>query len=262
MNLCTNAWHALPGGRGRIEVGLAAEPAQRLVPADAATWPPELRNGPRAHLWIADNGSGMDEATLARVFEPFFTTKQVGQGTGLGLAVVHGIVSVHGGAIHVDSAPGVGTRFDLWFPLQEAPRDVVESAHGRLDSPHGGGEHVLCVDDDPAMVLMVEGLLRRAGYRVTAFEQPAAALERVLDDPYAFDIVVTDFNMPEMNGMELAAALARAVPHLPVIITSGFISDDMRQRASELRIGALLQKEYTLERLPALVHAILEQHRD
>ena len=263
MNLCTNAWHALPAGRGRIEVGLAIEDSVAATQAAAAaTWPPALRDGARAHLWIADNGSGMDEATRARVFEPFFTTKQVGQGTGLGLAVVHGIVSVHGGAINVDSAPGVGTRFDLWFPLRDTPDAVVESQHGALDAPNGQGEHVLCVDDDPAMVLMVDGLLRRAGYRVSTFEQPAAALARVQADPGAFDLVVTDYNMPEMNGMELASALARAAPRLPVIVTSGFISDEMRQQAGELRIGALLQKEYTLERLAGLVHTVLAQQRD
>ena len=262
MNLGTNAWHALPAGRGRIEVGLAAEDSVSAAQTDAAaTWPPALRNGPRAHLWVADNGAGMDDATRARVFEPFFTTKQVGHGTGLGLAVVHGIVSGHGGAIHVDSAPGVGSRFDLWFPLQDVPSDAAESPHGALPAPPGAGRHVLCVDDDPAMVLMVDGLLRRAGYKVTTFEQPAAALARVRADPAAFDILVTDFNMPEMDGMELAAAVARAAPRLPIVITSGFISDDMRQRAGELHIGAMLQKEYTLERLAGVVHAVLEQHR-
>jgi CheY-like chemotaxis protein len=263
MNLCTNAWHALPAGRGRIEVGLDVETPDVAPQSDSASaWPAALSNGPRAHLWIADNGSGMDEATRARVFEPFFTTKQVGQGTGLGLAVVHGIVSVHGGAIHVDSAPGVGSRFDLWFPLEVAPVGSAESQHGELDAPRGRGEHVLCVDDDPAMVLMVDGLLRRAGYRVTMFEQPAAALARVCADPHGFDIVVTDYNMPEMNGMEFATAVVHVAPHLPIIITSGFISDEMRQQAGALQVGALLQKEYTLERLAGLVHVVLEQNRE
>ena len=263
MNLCTNAWHALPAGRGRIEVGLEVEPADVPPPRDAASgWPPALRHGARAHLWIADNGCGMDEATRARVFEPFFTTKQVGQGTGLGLAVVHGIVSGHDGAIHVNSAPGIGSRFDLWFPLRDAPEEPVESQHGSLDAPRGLGQHVLCVDDDPAMVLMVDGLLRRAGYKVTTFEQPVAALARVQADPGAFDIVVTDYNMPEMNGMEFATAIVRAAPALPIIITSGFISDEMRQQALDLNVGALLQKEYTLERLAGMVSAVLEQHRE
>jgi CheY-like chemotaxis protein/two-component sensor histidine kinase len=263
MNLCTNAWHALPAGRGRIEVGLAAEDRVAPARADAATsWPAALLDGPRAHLWVADDGCGMDEATKARVFEPFFTTKEVGRGTGLGLAVVHGIVSVHGGAIHVDSTPGSGSRFDLWFPLQDAPEEAAEPPFGGLVAPPGRGEHVLCVDDDPAMVLMVDGLLRRNGYKVTTYEDPAAALARVKSDPRAFDVLVTDYNMPEMNGMELAAEVARAAPGLPIIITSGFISDEMRQRASDLEVGALLQKEYTLERLAGLVHAVLEQHRE
>ena len=262
MNLCTNAWHALPAGRGCIEVGLAAEPALagRAAGPGGAMPPPALR-GPRAHLWVVDNGSGMDEATRARVFEPFFTTKQVGQGTGLGLAVVHGIVSVHGGAIHVGSTPGQGSRFDLWFPLQDVPPAPVEVPAPATSLPRGHGERVLCVDDDPAMALMVEGLLKRAGYRVTMFEQPEAALARVQADPGAFDVVVTDFNMPEMNGMELAAAIAVAAPKLPIIITSGFISDEMRQQATDQGVAALLQKEYTLERLGALVNGVLEQHR-
>jgi PAS domain S-box-containing protein len=261
MNLCTNAWHALPAGRGRIEVGLAIEDGTAPARADAR-WPQALRHGPRARLWVADNGCGMDEATMARAFEPFFTTKQVGRGTGLGLAVVHGIVSVHGGAIHVDSTPGVGSRFDVWFPLQDAPSEPMQVPAGDLVAPAGSGEHVLCVDDDPAMVLMVDGLLRRNGYKVTAYEDPAAALARVQAEPGEFDILVTDFNMPEMNGMELATEVARAAPGLPVIITSGFISDEMRQRASDLEVGALLQKEYTLERLAGLVHAVLEHHRE
>jgi PAS domain S-box-containing protein len=241
MNLCTNAWHALPGGRGRIEVGVGVDGA-----GDQAS----------ARLWVADNGSGMDAATRARVFEPFFTTKQVGHGTGLGLAVVHGIVSVHGGSIELDSRPGVGTRFDLRFPLQPAPRVEPLAPAPEVAAPRGTGQHVLCVDDDPAMVLMTETLLQRAGYRVSVFDHPLAALAAASADPAAFDIAVSDYNMPEMNGMELAQALARIAPALPVIITSGFISDEMRQQAGELGV-ALLQKEYTLERLGSLVHSVL-----
>ena len=267
MNLCTNAWHALPNGRGRIEVGLDVETGAQSHPTAAtpsSAMSAALLAGPRAHLWIADNGSGMDEATRVRVFEPFFTTKQVGQGTGLGLAVVHGIVSVHGGAIHVDSAPGEGTRFDVWFPLQDAPVSLAEPAPAPADHavaavPRGRGQHVLCVDDDPAMVLMMDGLLKRAGYRVTVFDEPRAALAAAAADPSVYDIVVTDYNMPEMNGMDLARALAEAAPRLPVIITSGFISDEMRQQALELKVGALLQKEYTLERLAGLVDSVLGQ---
>jgi PAS domain S-box-containing protein len=250
MNLCTNAWHALPGGVGRIEVGLRAEGA----------W---------AHLWVADDGSGMDEATRARVFEPFFTTKQVGHGTGLGLAVVHGIASAHGGAIAVESAPGAGSRFDLRLPLQPAPPPQAAAdepvpardAPPAPPEPRGRGERVLCVDDDPAMVLVMEGLLRRAGYRVTAFDEAPAALAAVVDDADAFDLVVTDYNMPGMTGMAFTRALARVAPRLPVVITSGFISDEMRQQAAALGVAALVQKEYTLERLAGAVEAALAARR-
>jgi CheY-like chemotaxis protein len=207
----------------------------------------------------------MDDATRKRIFEPFFTTKQVGQGTGLGLAVVHGIVSVHGGVIRVDSTPGVGSRFDIWFPLQEAASTADEEPPPAVPTPpapRGRGQRVLCVDDDPAMVLMMDGLLRRAGYQVTAFEHPLEALAAVQAEPGGFDVVVTDFNMPEMDGMELAQALAEVAPRLPVIITSGFISDEMRQRAQALGIDALLQKEYTLERLAVLVDSMLTRRDD
>jgi PAS domain S-box-containing protein len=262
MNLCANAWQALPGGRGHVEVGLEAldDLASDTITTPGGPLPP----GPLAHLWVADTGSGMDEATRSRVFEPFFTTKQVGHGTGLGLAVVHGIVTAHGGTIRVRSAPGMGTRFDLHFPLQPPP--VQEAAAPPAEesalAPRGHGEHVLCIDDDPAMVLMTEGLLVRAGYRVSAFEHPHAALAAVRADPAAYDLCVTDFNMPDMNGMDLARALAGLVPGLPVIITSGFISDEMRARVEAHQVGALLQKEYTLERLAGLVHALLARRAD
>jgi CheY-like chemotaxis protein len=213
-----------------------------------------------AHLWISDTGTGMDEATRERVFEPFFTTKQVGHGTGLGLAVVHGIVRAHGGAIRVESALGFGTRFDLYFPLQPAPGHAPPAPPATSAAvPRGNGEHVLCVDDDPAMALMMEGLLLRSGYRVSAFEDPIAALAAARVAPGTYDVVVTDYNMPDMNGMEFVETLHGFAPGVPVIVTSGFITDEMRAQAEERRFGALLQKEFTLERLAGLVHAVLAQ---
>jgi len=176
--------------------------------------------------------------------------------------VVHGIVRAHGGSIRVESAPGVGTRFDLHFPLQAAPGlPVPPMPEQPAGAPRGNGEHVLCIDDDPTMALMMEGLLARAGYRVTAFEDPLEALAAARADPGAFDIVVTDYNMPDMNGMEFAETLRAFAPELPVIVTSGFISEEMRAQAEERHLGALLQKEYTLERLAGLVHGLLAQRR-
>jgi len=259
MNLCTNAWHAMTGGSGRIVIGLDAI----VLDAPAAERLGGLAPGRHAHVQVVDDGCGMDEATRARVFEPFFTTKPVGQGTGLGLSVVHGIVRSHGGAITVASAPGRGSSFDMYFPLtapaaaaddDEAPPAVAAPA-----PPPGQGQHVLYLDDDPVMVLMVQALLQRHGWRVTAFDQPRLALARIgaHDDPV--DLVVTDFNMPEVSGLDVAAEVRRIRPGLPVILSSGFVSDALRQDAQRLGVRHVMQKEYTLEQLAGLIDRVLSE---
>jgi PAS domain S-box-containing protein len=253
LNLCTNAWHALQGRAGRITVGLdAVEPA-----AAAARALPALPPGPLAHLWVADTGCGMSEATRARVFDPFFTTKPVGQGTGLGLSVVHGIVATHGGVIAVESTPGQGSRFDLYLPLR--PAQALPAPAGPAESARGHGERVVYVDDDPTMVLMVQALLRRWGYQVRCFGDPRAALDALRADPDAADLVVTDYNMPGISGLDLARELARLRPRLPVIISSGYLTEEIAAAAAQAGVRALLQKEYTLEQLAALVQRVLAE---
>jgi CheY-like chemotaxis protein len=257
MNLCTNAWHATRGSAGRITIGL-----DRVeLTAEAASALGDIPAGEYAHLTVADNGSGMTEATRARVFEPFFTTKRVGEGTGLGLSVVHGIVIAHQGAIAVDSAPGQGSTFHLYFPLSSLPGGAVQSETVASAVPRGEGEHLMYVDDDPAMLLMIDSLLQHAGYRVTALDRPLEALARVRASPEAFDLIVTDFNMPEMTGLELAQALAFVAPDLPVVISSGYLSDEMRAGALRAGVRGLLQKEYSLEQLAELVHSVLTENR-
>lgn len=252
MNLCTNAWHALSGSAGRITIGLAAvtidaEAARRLgLPA-----------GEHAHLWVGDTGSGMDEATRARVFEPFFTTKPVGQGTGLGLSVVHGIVATHGGAITVSSAPAQGSRFDLYFPRLAPPAAQAPEDTTRPESGLGSGRHIVYVDDDTVMVTMVRALLQRAGHRVSCFENPADAIAAVRASPETFDLFVTDFNMPVLSGLDVARELARLRPELPVVISSGYVTDELVAAAARLGVRHVLQKEYTLEQLPDMLQALL-----
>ncbi len=252
MNLCTNAWHALNGRTGRITVGLDAasvdaEAARRLG----------LSAGDYAHLWVGDTGCGMDEATRARVFEPFFTTKPVGQGTGLGLSVVHGIVATHGGAITVTSAPGQGSRFDILLPRIARPAALAPLEAEPSEPSPGVGRHVVYVDDDPVMVAMVEALLQRAGYRVTSFEDPRAAIAALQARVDAIDIVVTDYNMPVLSGLDVAAELARLRPGLPVVISSGYVTEELIAAATRLGVREVLQKEYTFERLPGLVRALV-----
>ncbi len=244
MNLCTNAWHALDGGAGRIVIGLDAAAPDGV---------------PQAHVWVSDNGCGMDEATRQRVFEPFFTTKPVGQGTGLGLAVVHGIVSSHQGSISVHSVPGQGSSFEMLFPLAVPPQAQPAAQPAPAAQPRGGGEHVLYVDDDPVMALMVEALLRRLGYRVSALCDPREALALLRRDPAAIDVLVTDFNMPELSGLDLAREAGALRPALPVVLTSGFVSESLRAEVAAAGVRHVMQKEFTLEQLGGMVQRALAQ---
>jgi PAS domain S-box-containing protein len=256
MNLGTNALHALRDGAGHIEIGLA----QGDVSGEAAS-PSTASTAPfgHAHLWVADDGVGMSDETRQRIFEPFFTTKPVGQGTGLGLAVAHGIVETHGGRIEVTSAVGRGSRFDLYLPLIDqdsapAPLDAIT-----LGPARGRGQHVLYVDDDEVMALMVQSLLQRLGYRVTVSPGAREAIEVVTAAPDDFDLVVTDFNMPKHSGLDVVRGLAGIRPSLPVVIISGYVSEELRANASALGVRAVMQKEHTLEELGTLVHEVLQR---
>ena len=257
MNLCTNAWHALREGSGRIgigleEVALDAAIAQRLGGLSAGAY---------AHLWVSDTGSGMDAATRERIFEPFFTTKPVGQGTGLGLSVVHGIVAAHNGAIAVDSEPGLGSTFHLYLPAVDAPRADRNRRAAPAPAAPGHGEHVLYLDDDEAITAVVEHVLRRAGYRVSCFQDALEALAAVRADPQAFDFVVTDFNMPRCSGLDVAQEVALIRPGMPVVISSGYISDELLAGAREAHVGGLLEKQKTFEDLGRMIGQILARRK-
>ena len=252
MNLCTNAWQALPATGGRIEMGLDVvdiDPAQSRRLGDVAA-------GACAHLWVSDNGAGMDAVTRERIFEPFFTTKPVGQGTGLGLSVVHGIVRAHHGAISVDSAPDQGSRFHLYFPRVQpdlSPAEPVAPPPVDVQLVPGRGEHVMYVDDDATMVIVASRLLERAGYRVSSCADARAAVDAVRAQPEAFDIVVTDFNMPEFSGLDVARAMALIRPDLPVVICSGYITEELREQARLAGVRSVLEKQNIFEALSGLV---------
>ena len=259
INLCTNAWHALHGAAGHIVVGLEA----LQLAADPAPRPGGLPPGDYAHLWVRDDGCGMDSATLARIFEPFFTTKPVGRGTGLGLSVVHGIVAAHGGAISVQSQPGQGSTFHVYFPCVapvEAggpPSDFVSFDPGPAATAPGV-PHVLYIDDDEVMLLLVERLLGRLGYRVTCCQDPHEAIALVRRQPQAFDLVVSDFNMPQCSGLDVACEVARLRPDLPVIISSGHVTQELRADMQRNGVKALIQKENTIEELGSAVRRVLQ----
>ena len=254
MNLCTNAWHALQGSPGRVIVGL--KPV--VLRSDAAQRPGGLPPGDYAHVWVSDTGCGMDAATRARIFEPFFTTKPVGQGTGLGLSVVHGIVAAHHGALTVESALGHGSTFHVYIPLVDSQDAAPQSGWGPLPLSHGQGQHVLYVDDDEVMLLVVERLLVRLGYRVTCHQDPRMAVDAVRRPSQDFDVVLSDFNMPEFSGLDLAWALTRISPDLPVVISSGHLTDEERVDLQRAGVREFMHKENTLEELGPLLERLLE----
>jgi PAS domain S-box-containing protein len=245
LNLCTNALQALPAQSGLIRVEAARA------------------DGGLARLSVIDDGSGMDAATRARIFEPFFTTKPVGQGTGLGLAVVHGIVTASGGRIVVDSAPGRGTRIDVLLPLRDAPAAVSPEPPPAAPSvaaggePAGCGECILLADDDEVVGLTTEALLQRAGYRVTRVGSGLAAIETVREDPRAHALLITDYNMPGLSGLAVAEQIAAIAPGLPVLITSGYVTEELLEQARALGVRGVLLKEHSLERLAALIRQTL-----
>jgi CheY-like chemotaxis protein len=215
MNICTNAWHAVPERDGRIAVSVdVCEPTADVLEAN-----PDLSDDRYVRISIEDNGKGMDAKTQARIFEPFFTTKSSGQGTGLGLAVVHGIIKAHGGAITVRSKPGRGTTFDVYLPAQEqtAAADEIIPQSGR----RGAGQRILIVDDEVSMARAIQRHLKRQGYLAQVFHRPELALEVLRSAPHDCDLVLTDFLMPTMSGIEFAGRVLQLRPDMPIILLSG-----------------------------------------
>jgi len=259
MNLGINDWQALRDQPGNIEIGLDEK---LLTGPDGGTGRAGLPPGHYVHLWVKDDGCGMDDRARERIFEPFFTTKPVGQGTGLGLAVAHGIIEAHGGGVTVESTVGKGSTFHLYLPLVDHESMAMPLEPPAVSPVRGQGQHVLYVDDDEVMATLVHGLLQRMGYRATCTQDARAAIALVARDPANVDMVVTDFNMPGMSGLDVVRALAAIRPSLPVAISSGFISAELRASAFELGVCGLMQKEHTLEALGTLVHDALAQRQD
>lgn len=244
LNLGVNAAQAMAGGVGRIEIGL--EPVM-LDPAKAAALKKELLPGGYVRLSVSDNGAGIGEAVKERVFEPFFTTKPLGEGTGLGLAVVHGIVRTHDGAIEVESAPGKGTTFNLYFPAAANGSQVAQAASVVAALVLGQGQQILYLDDDQSLVFLVQRLLGRRGYQVLGHTNQAEALDALRANPGAIDLVVTDYNMPGMSGLDIARAVFELRPDLPVILASGFITDELRVQAEAAGVRQMIFKANAVE---------------
>ncbi len=242
INLVTNAARAY-AGEGSVTVSLDRVMSTEIAATDGAPLDP----GAYLRVQVEDSGSGMDAATLKRVFDPFFTTRAPGEGTGLGLSVVHSIVENHQGSIGIESAPGKGTKVTVYLPAAElAPNGIASQSATKL---RGNNERIMYVDDEDSLVLLMEQSLRRLGYNVRGFTDPSIALAAFAHSPQAFDVVITDLAMPGMTGRQLAAKIREISKDVPIIMTSGYIRDEDREAARQLNIAQLVYKSNTVQQL-------------
>lgn len=251
MNLCINAWQAVGARAGWIEVGLQPLAVREGEPAPL----PGLRPGAWAHLWVRDNGCGIPPEVLPRVFDPFFTTKAADEGTGLGLSVVHGIVAAHGGAVGADSLPGDGSTFHVCLPAHAAAALPGVEPPAPVDPRSGQGRHVLLVDDDEVMGEVAAGLLRAAGFAVSVHTQATTALVQLRQEPV--DLVVTDLHMPGVSGVDFARLARGLRRELPVVVSSGYLSDERREEALRAGASGFVRKERVADELVQVVRSAL-----
>lgn len=251
MNLCTNAAHAMRKKGGVMEIGLANESLDSAAAADIHG----LKPGSYLRLSVADTGHGMTPEVMEHVFEPYFTTKETGEGTGLGLAVVHGIVANLGGAVAVESEPGKGSTFHVYFPMVErkAPAEVRSAA-----SLPRGTERVLLVDDEKSMVDAVRLMLEHLGYRVTTRTSGVEALALFRADPSRFDLLVTDQTMPALTGIELAAEILKIKPEIPILLCSGFSDLVNEEKAKAMGIRGYIMKPILMREMALMVRRALD----
>ncbi len=252
MNLCTNAAHAMLESGGTLTV-ILANASPEIDPAFPLS---ENLSNCCLRLSVSDTGCGMTPELLERIFEPYFTTKRPGEGTGLGLAQVHGIVESHDGTIKVESEPGKGTTFRLYFPVIKE-EEMWEN--DTCDECPTGTERILLVDDEPSLVLMGKRMLESLGYRVVTSSNSRLALEVFNAAADQFDLVITDLTMPNLGGPELAEAVHKKRPELPVIVCTGFNDPLTESEIHELGIQALILKPVLKSKLAVTIRRLLDQ---
>ncbi len=253
MNLGTNAMYAMADLGGVLELDLEAV----TIDATQARETPELSEGRFVRLTVCDTGCGMDDSTAEHIFEPFFTTKGVGEGTGLGLSMVHGIMKSHKGVITVYSLAGRGTIFRLYFPAMEAPNERTPTAPSTI--PHGHGEHILYVDDEKALVTVSKMIIKKLGYQVTGFTNPAEALESFRANPNAYDAIISDYSMPGITGFNLIKSMRDIRPHFPAALASGYVRDQDTDAAFKAGVKHFIAKPSTIDELANVLQQILSE---
>lgn len=251
VNLCTNAFHAMQDKGGVLTVGLTkiemgAETAHSVV---------GLKPGPYAWLRIEDTGNGMSAEILERIFDPYYTTKAQGDGTGMGLSVVQGIVNGLKGAIHVDSAVGEGSRFNIYLPALDKMASDRRPVKASIIE---GREHILFVDDEFLLTNMVSQMLSNMGYHVTTRNNPADALDLFHHGPEKFDLIISDVTMPEMSGHEMVQEMMKIRPDLPVLLCTGYSESITEKIASNIGVRTLMHKPLARHELSSTIRHILD----
>jgi PAS domain S-box-containing protein len=254
MNLCTNAAHAMDG-KGILEVRMSPVDLSESDLTDQAIF--DLKPGAYLRLTVSDTGCGMDAETRERIFDPYFTTKEVGKGSGLGLAVINGIVKRHEGAITVQSEPGKGTTFSIYFPRLDSRPEATMQVE---DPPQRGSERILLVDDEPALMEMATSILERLGYKVTGQTDSVTALEVFRVSPDEFDLIITDYTMPNLTGMDLAKEVRRIRPDIRIMLCTGFSEKITPDHMKELGVG-LLMKPYGMREISEAIRKTLDARK-
>lgn len=254
LNLCTNAIQAIGSRRGIVTIELGHQ-----LQADGSRAPEKSSAGDQhVRLAVRDTGSGIDAETLQRVFEPFFTTKPVGQGTGLGLAVVHGIMRTHMGTVDVQSTPNTGSVFTLYFPVAPETVALTVPEEKKPRTIQGMGKRVMYVDDDEALVFLIERALKRKGFVVSTFTDPRLAAATLRERPMDFDLLVTDYNMPGYSGVELLHEIRLIRPELPVALASGYVTPEIEESAIAEGARALIHKPNDVDEMCETLARLLQ----
>lgn len=251
MNLCTNANHAMQEKGGVLEIKLE----EVELGADFTAFHPDMKPGTYLNLTVSDTGKGMPPDVLERIFDPFFTTKETGEGTGMGLSVVHGIIRSYGGAITAYSKPGQGSTFKVYLPIIETSKEALA---GPEESIPTGSERILFVDDESVLVNMGKQIFESLGYDVATRTSSIEALELFKNQPDRFDMVITDMTMPNMTGEDLAQELMRIKPNIPIILCTGFSAKIDDQKANSQGIRALVLKPIVKREIATTVRKVLD----
>ena len=251
MNLCTNAYHAMIDTGGQLSISLKETLLDEQNPSIA-----DLKPGTYACLIVSDTGVGMGKDIVANIFDPFFTTKINGKGTGLGLSVVHGIIKSLNGDIQVNTTPGIGTEFKIYFPCEKTT--FHEKANLAKTSLPMGNEHILLIDDERDIVNMISELLRKLGYRVTSRTSSIEALEAFRAVPNRFDMIITDMAMPKLPGDKLSAEIIRINPDIPILLCTGFSESITEEKTQAIGIKGFLTKPIILKDLAEKIRDILD----